>query len=101
MLDDACVLEVAVKAVLLYQSAPDVLTKAPIHFPAHKARVDEFHRRGDLLAVGTWADPREGSMAVFRTRQAAEEFVKDDPFVKNGVVASYQIKDWDESLLGG
>jgi uncharacterized protein len=39
-------------------------------------------------------------MAVFRTREAAEEFVKDDPFLKNGVVASYQIKDWDESLLG-
>jgi uncharacterized protein len=82
------------KAVVLYQSAPDVMTKAPIHFPAHKARLDEFHRRGDLLAVGTWADPREGSMAVFRTRDAAEEFVK------NGVVSAYQIKDWDESLLG-
>ena len=40
-------------------------------------------------------------MAVFRTRDAAEEFVKDDPFVKNGVVSSYQIKDWNEILLGG
>ena len=59
------------KAVLLYRSAPDVMTKAPVHFPAHKDRVDAFHRRGDLLAVGTWADPREGSMAVFRTRAAA------------------------------
>lgn len=89
------------KAVLLYQSAPDVLDRAPALFPAHKARLDAFHRRGELLAVGTWADPREGSMAVFRTRAAAEEFARDDPFVKNGVVASYQIKDWNESLLGG
>jgi uncharacterized protein YciI len=90
-----------VKAVLLYQSSPDVMTKAPVHFPAHKSRLDEFQRRGELLAVGTWADPRDGSMAVFRTRAAAEEFVKDDPFVKNGVVASWQIKDWNEMLLGG
>ncbi len=88
------------KAVLLYQSAADVLSRAPVHFPAHKARVDEFHRRGALLAVGTWADPREGSMAIFRTREAAEEFAKGDPFVTSGVVASYQIKDWNESLLG-
>jgi uncharacterized protein len=88
------------KAVLLYRSAPDVMTKAPLHFPAHRQRVDAFHRRGELLAVGTWADPREGSMAVFRTRAAAEEFARDDPFVKNGVVASYEIKDWDEVLLG-
>jgi uncharacterized protein YciI len=89
------------KAVLFYHSGPDVLTKAPIHFPAHRVRLDEFHRRGELLAVGTWADPREGSMAVFRTREAAEAFVKDDPFVVNGVVASYEIKEWNESLLGG
>jgi hypothetical protein len=88
------------KAVLFYRSAPDVMTKAPVHFPAHKERLDAFQRHGDLLAVGTWADPREGSMAVFRTRAAAEEFVKDDPFVKNGVVSSYEIKDWNEALLG-
>ncbi len=29
-------------------------------------------------------------MAVFRTREAAEAFVDDDPFVKNGVVASFE-----------
>ena len=88
------------KAVLLYRSAPDVMAKAPVYFAAPKERLDAFQRRGELLAVGTWADPREGSMAVFRTRAAAEEFVRDDPFVKNGVVASYEIKDWNEALLG-
>ena len=89
------------KAVLFYHPAPDVLAKAPVHFPAHKARLDEFQRRGELLAVGTWADPREGSMAVFRSRPAAEAFAKDDPFVTNGVVSRYDIKDWNETLLGG
>jgi len=68
------------KAVLLYRSAPDVMAKAPVYFAAHKERLDAFQRRGELLAVGTWADPREGSMAVFRTRAAAEEFVRDDSF---------------------
>ncbi len=89
------------KAVLFYHSAPDVLAKAPLHFAAHRARLDAFTRTGDLLAVGTWADPREGSMAVFRTRAAAEEFVKGDPFVKNGVVARHEIRDWNEILLPG
>jgi uncharacterized protein YciI len=86
------------KAVLLYHSGPEVMKLAPIHYPAHKARVDAFHARGDMLAVGTWADPREGSMAIFGSRAAAEEFVKEDPFVLNGVVASYEIKDWNETL---
>src|SRR3712207_7940284 len=49
-------------------------------------RSDEFHARGTLLMVGTFGDPRtEGSMAIFTTRESAEEFVADDPFVRNGV----------------
>jgi uncharacterized protein YciI len=85
--------------VVLYTSAEDVATKAPPHFPAHKARLDEFHARGDLLLVGTFGDPqREGSMAIFRTRESAEAFVAGDPFVLGGVVASYEIRDWNEML---
>jgi uncharacterized protein YciI len=88
------------KAVVLYQSSDKVMELAPLHYPAHKQRVDAFVARGELVAIGTWADPREGSMAVFRSRAAAEEFVKADPFVLEGVVASHQIKDWNETLLG-
>lgn len=88
------------KYVVLYTSAPDVATNAPPHFPAHRARVDEFHARGDLLAVGTFADPQaDGSMSVFRTREAAQEFVDGDPFVTEGVVAGYEIREWNEVLM--
>jgi uncharacterized protein YciI len=87
------------KYVLLYASADDVAAKAPAHFPAHKQRIDEFHRRGDLLMVGTFGDPQEqGSMAVFGTREAAESFAAGDPFVRNGVVRAYEIRVWNEIL---
>jgi uncharacterized protein len=67
----------ATKYVLFYTSADDVLTKAPEHFPAHSARLAEFHARGVLLAVGTFGDPQEqGSMGIFTTREAAEEFAR-------------------------
>jgi uncharacterized protein YciI len=88
---------VAVRHVVLYASAPDVLSRAPAHFPAHKARLDEFHTRGELLLVGTFGDPQEqGSMAIFTTREAAEAFVADDPFVLNGVVRAWEIREWNE-----
>ena len=90
---------VAMKAVVFYESSADVLTNAPLHFPAHKVRLDAFQARGDLLAVGTFADPREGSMSVFLTREAAEDFVREDPFVLHGVVSRVTIKDWNEVLL--
>jgi uncharacterized protein YciI len=88
-----------VKYVLLYTPAEDVLAKAPLHFPAHNARIDAFHGRGAILMVGTFGDPvSQGSMAIFPTREAAEEFVAGDPFVLEGVVRSFEIREWNEVL---
>ncbi len=42
---------------------------------------------------------KEGSMAIFTTRAAAaEEFVAGDPFVVNGVVISWTLREWNEVL---
>ncbi len=86
------------KYVLLYDTARDGMSKAMANFPAHSARVREFQSRGEILMVGTWADPSEGAMGIFTTREAAEQFVAGDPFVLNGVVGSWKIKDWNETL---
>lgn len=87
------------KYVLFYDPVPDVLERAPAHFPAHLERIREFHGRGDLLMVGTFADPvKEGSMAIFASREAAEAFVEGDPFVLEGVVRAWEIREWDEVL---
>jgi uncharacterized protein YciI len=87
------------KYVVFYSSAEDVASRAPAHFPAHKSLLAEFHGRGDLLMVGTFADPQtQGSMAIFPTRAAAESFVAVDPFVAHGVVRSYEIREWNEIL---
>ena len=89
------------KFVLLYESAEDVASKAPPHFPAHRRRLEEFHARGELEMVGTFEDPQaQGSMAVFKTREGAEEFVAGDPFVLNGVVRGYEIRGWNEMFSG-
>jgi uncharacterized protein len=88
-----------VKYLLFYTPVADVLAKAPAHFPAHRARLDEFHERGHLLMVGTFADPREGSMSIFTSREAAEDFVAGDPFIHHGIVAKWEIRDWDEVLV--
>ncbi|MGN6695450.1 MAG: YciI family protein [Aquihabitans sp.] len=82
------------KTVLLYESSDDVMTLAPIHFPAHKARIDAFQARGILEAIGPFADPRDGAMGIFTSREAAEEFVADDPFVLEGVVSGHRILEW-------
>ena len=88
------------KAVVFYESADNVAAKAPPHFPAHRARWKGFADRGELLMIGTFANAqKDGSMAIFTTRAAAEEFVRGDPFVLNGVVRKWTIRDWNEALV--
>lgn len=89
------------KAVLFYEASDTPMDKIIEAYPRHKAVVDAFHARGDLLAVGTFADPvKDGSMAVFRDRAAAETFVAEDPFAVEKLVRSAVIKDWNETLMG-
>jgi uncharacterized protein len=88
------------KAVVFYESAPGVAANAPVHASAHRARWDEFSLRGELLMIGPFANAQDdGAMGVFTTRAAAEEFVRGDPFVLNGVVSKWTILDWNEALI--
>ena len=36
-------------------------------------------------------------MCIFRTREAAEEFARGDPFVVNGSVREWRVLEWNES----
>jgi uncharacterized protein YciI len=89
------------KYVLFYESSDDVRSKAPRHFPAHVARWKAFQDDGTLLMIGTFANPQEeGSMAIFTSRDAAEAFAKSDPFILNGVVRAWSIREWNEAIAG-
>ena len=68
-------------------------------YPRHKAFLDEFAARGELVGAGPFLDPRGGNMALFRTRAAAEAFAKGDPFLLAGLVKEYWVADWGDELL--
>lgn len=86
------------KYAVMYESAPDVAERVPEFYAAHLAWYEEFHRRGDLLMIGPFSD-RTGALLVFASRSAAEEFVAGDPFVTNGLVATWRIREWLEGLV--
>ena len=69
-------------------------------YPRHKAFLDPFVARGEVVGVGPFTDPAGGNMALFRTRAAAEAFAAGDPFKLEGLVKEYQIKDWADGMLG-
>lgn len=66
-------------------------------YPRHKAVVDAFVARGEVIGIGPFAD--RGNMAIFRTRDAAEAFTKQDPFILEGLVKSIVIREWNDSML--
>jgi uncharacterized protein YciI len=69
-------------------------------FPEHRKHLERFHAAGTLLMVGTFADPlADGSMGIFTSREAAEEFVHEDPFMLAGLMRSWRILEWNESLV--
>ncbi|HEU4735039.1 MAG TPA: YciI family protein, partial [Kofleriaceae bacterium] len=77
----------APKYLMIYETTPDGLARAREHLPAHRDRLDAFHARGTLLMAGPVSDGSGRAFGVFTTREAADEFVKGDPFVVHGVVA--------------
>ena len=38
-------------------------------------------------------------MAVFTTREAAEEFIQGDPFVINGLVSKWRLVEWNAAFI--
>jgi uncharacterized protein YciI len=87
------------KYLMTYEMAPDGLQKVPALYPAHAARLQDFHGRGLLLAAGPVGQPPEGALSIFTTQEAAEEFAKGDPFVTEGVVARWRVQPWDAAFL--
>jgi len=67
-------------------------------YPRHKAVVDTFVARGDVIGIGPFSD-RSGSLAIFRSREAAEAFVAQDPFILEGLIKSFEIRDWADEML--
>lgn len=74
----------------------DYITKRAQFREAHLKLVREAFDRGDLVLAGALADPVDGGVVVFRGTSPvlAENFVKDDPYVKNGLVTSWRVRKW-------
>ena len=87
------------KTVVIGESSGATMEVIMGVYPRHKLIADKFIERGDVIGIGPFADM--GNMAIFKTRAAAEQFVKEDPFILEGMVKSFVIRDWNDNLLQG
>lgn len=85
------------KAVVIGESSGATMETIINVYPRHKVVVDKYIEKGEVIGIGPFSDM--GNMAIFKTREAAEAFVKEDPFIVEGLVKSFIIKDWNDTML--
>jgi uncharacterized protein YciI len=87
------------KAVVLYEPSASSMNAIMAVFPRHKALIDQFAARGQVIGIGAFDGGGQGAMGIFSDRAAAEAFVAQDPFIKEGLVAKYRVFDWSDEML--
>jgi uncharacterized protein YciI len=82
--------------VLTYEVVDDMANRRLPFREAHLGLIRDLHSRGEIVMAGAVGDPPDGALIVFRapSLEIAEAFVRNDPYVKNGLVVSWKVKPW-------
>ena len=81
---------------LLYDVVDDYLERRGQFRDEHLALARAAHDRGELLQAGAWGDQADGALLVWKAadRGVVEAFVQADPYVRNGLVTRWRIREW-------
>ena len=83
--------------LLLYDFAADYLERRPEFREVHLAKAWAAHARGELVLGGALADPIDGAVILFagESPRVAESFAREDPYVLNGLVTRWRVREWN------
>lgn len=81
---------------LFYHVVNDYITRRAQYREEHLKLAMEANRNGELVIAGAFSDPPDGALLVFKAsdKSIVEDFVKNDPYVKNGLVTRWEIRVW-------
>ena len=82
--------------LLFYEAGPGYLERRPEFRGAHLKHAWAAYERGELVVAGALADPVDGAVLMFKGKEksVAEEFAQADPYVTNGLVARWRVREW-------
>jgi uncharacterized protein len=82
--------------LLFYDVAPDYLERRAQFREAHLRKAWASQGAGHLVLGGALTDPVDGAVLLFKADSAsvAEEFAKTDPYVTNGLVQRWRVREW-------
>lgn len=81
---------------LIYYGVSDYITRRAIYRDEHLRLAREANHRGELVLAGAFSDPADRALLVFRApdKSVIEGFIKQDPYVINGLVTRWEIRPW-------
>lgn len=81
---------------LIYDVVEDYISRRSAFREEHLKLARESHARGELVMGGAFAEPPDQVLVIFRAadQSVPEKFVRDDPYVRNGLVKSWEIRPW-------
>lgn len=82
--------------ILFYKTVNDYIERRARYREEHLKLGREAFERGTLVMGGAFADPADGAILIFKGQSpaVAEEFAKNDPYVKNGLVVEWHVRLW-------
>ena len=82
--------------LLLYTTASDYMERRGSFRAEHLRLAWEAQGRGELVLAGALADPPDGAVLLFQgeSAAAAEAFARADPYVANGLIARWEVREW-------
>lgn len=82
--------------LLFYEAGADYAERRKPFRAAHLQHARDAVLRGELVLGGAYANPADGAVLLFRgdSAAAAERFATSDPYVVNGVVKRWHIREW-------
>lgn len=81
--------------LLIYDVGPDFVQRRAALREEHLALAWKAARAGELLLAGALEEPTEQAFLLFRgSREAAQRFAAQDPYVRQGLVKQWRVKQW-------
>jgi len=82
--------------LLFYDYVPDYLERRAESRDQHLVLAYRANSKGERVLAGALANPADGAVLHFRgdSPAVAEEFAKADPYVRNGLVTHWRVREW-------
>jgi uncharacterized protein YciI len=82
--------------LLFYEYVDDILERRGEFRNAHLGAAWASSEQGDLVMGGAFANPVDGAVLLFKgdSPDVAEKFAQADPYVKNGLVKRWYVREW-------